>query len=101
MPEHASSCSALPWEQVASTLAALVSHTCYYWAADTRAAAEARAQLELARQRIADKEEALSRAAAIAAGLRNHAAGRGVAHWRGPGRARDGGGLMAADVVSP
>jgi predicted RNase H-like nuclease len=96
-----SSCATQPWEAVAAALSALVSHACYYWAAEQRGAAQANEQLARARERLAEKEQALSRAAAIAVGLKSHASGRAHVPWRARGRAREGDGLMAADIVSP
>ena len=108
-----SSCSSLPWEQISSTLAALVSHVSYYWAAHQRELAEAHAQLKLARERMVDKEQSLARAAAIATGLKLQAGAPGsrMVPWRARkgdsrvGGAKDapdgGGGLMASDFVSP
>ena len=98
-------------------LASIVSHVCFYWAAHQRELADAQAQLKIARERIAEKEASLTRAAAIAAGLKqasgHAAAGGGPAlhagktPWRArgppPGSGRDGGrgggGSTAKDIV--
>ena len=64
------SCSSHTWEVISPALAALVSHVCYYWNAQQKELSEALGQLELARKRLREKEESLTRAALIAVGMK-------------------------------
>ena len=47
-----SSVAGQTWEQIASSLAALVSHVCYYWAAHQRELTDVQGQLKLSRERV-------------------------------------------------
>ena len=75
----------MPWEQISSTLSALVSHVSFYWASHQRELAEAHERMKLLKERVRDKEASLSKAASIAAGLKM-ASGSGSSPGR-PGSA--------------
>lgn len=83
-----------------SQLSALVSHTAFYWAAHQRELADAKERLKLMDARVREKEESLSRAAAIAAGLKHANAPPGSSRalpWRARGPAgRDHPGCFSA-----
>lgn len=97
-----SSCSGWEWEKIALHLSHLASHVSFYWAADQRNLADVKAQLDLARERIAEREQNLNRAAAIASGLKRQAAGLGGGSARGhPGGAVPHVGRSAPSHVQP
>ena len=91
-----SSCATWEFDRLALGLSSLASHVSFYWAADQRKADDLRGQLELARERLREKEDSLSRAAAIATGMKQYTTGLGGGPGGGVGtRAIPGRGAYA------